>query len=248
MMSYSTIVARGPTISRAPDRLPVYKAMTYTLNISLRFLGLTAAGLGTVERGDALLQWWARKIYAAGNGEVEVRGQDHFQPGQPYVVMSNHRSLLDIPALFLAVPASLRMVLKQELTRVPIWGRALVRSGFVPIDRSDHKKAVAQLEQAKERLSRGICIWIAPEGTRSRTGEFGSFKKGGFHLARQLGVPIIPTWIRGTDEMLPPDSFMVNYNGHARVCFGPPIPTQGRGEEDISMLVDEVRQAMLALT
>lgn len=232
---------------RPASKVPLYLTMAYTMNISVRFLSASVIGRGSVARGDALLSWWAEKIFRAGNAGLSVYGREHFVAGQPYVVMSNHRSLLDIPALFLAVPGSMRMVLKEELTRVPIWGRALVASGFVPVSRKDHSRAVAQLDQAKKRLSSGVCVWIAPEGTRSRDGELGAFKKGGFHLARQLGLPIMPAWITGTESIIPPDSFVVSYDGNATVRFGAPIPTEGRSKEQVSQLADEVRASLLAL-
>jgi len=219
----------------------------YTLNISCRFLALSVAGKGSVARGDALLSWWAEKIFNAGNAGLTVDGQENFAPGQPYVVMSNHRSLLDIPALFLAVPGSMRMVLKEELTRVPIWGRALVASGFVPVNRGDRARAIAQLEKAKGLLSSGVRIWIAPEGTRSRSGELGEFKKGGFHMARQLGVPIMPAWISGTEAIIPPDSFIVNSDRTAHIRFGAPIPTDGTSADDIPALIEDVRAALQSL-
>lgn len=232
---------------RSPSVVPIWLTAAYTLKISVHFLSLGLLGKDSVELGDELLRWWGRKILAAGNVGLEVRGQEHIAPGTPYVVMSNHRSLLDIPALYMAVPSSLRMVLKEELTRIPIWGRALVASGFVPVDRGNITKARAQLDEAKKSLQRGTCIWIAPEGTRSRDGELGPFKKGGFHLARQLGIPIVPTWITGSEEIVPVDSFAVRYNKNMSIRFGAPIPTEGCEKENVQGLVERVREAMLAL-
>jgi 1-acyl-sn-glycerol-3-phosphate acyltransferase len=246
-MNAAHIIAQSPPSYRPADRIPILLGMAYTLKISAHWLTLSALGRESVTRGDELLRWWGRKIFASGNGGLSVSGRHHFEPGQPYVVMSNHRSLVDIPALFLATPGSLRMVFKQELTRVPIWGRALVASGFVPVNRGSRGKAIAQLEEAKKSLARGICIWIAPEGTRSRDGELGAFKKGGFHLAQQLGVPIIPTWIEGTEKMVPADSLRASYDQQASVTFGEPIETRGRGPGQIDGLMDEVRRAMLSM-
>ncbi len=246
-MITNSVTEQGAYIPRRPSTIPIWMTAAYTLKISLHFMSLRLMGQGSVEHTDDLLHWWGRKILAAGNVGLDVSGQEHIAPGKPFVVMSNHRSLLDIPALFLAVPSSLRMVLKEELTRIPIWGRALVLSGFVPVDRGNIERARQQLEEAKRRLERGICIWIAPEGTRSRDGQLGPFKKGGFHMARQLGVPIVPTWIDGSEEIVPVDSFDVHYNGRMSIDFGAPIPTEGVAEEDLSGLVERVREAMLAL-
>lgn len=237
------IPARAPT-RRAPSRAPLYRTMGYTLDISARFLASGLVGRGTIARADELLDGWAQRIFRSGNASLEVHGRERLEPGAPYVFMSNHRSLLDIPAMFAAVPGSLRMVLKQELCRVPVWGRALVASGFIPIDRGNTARAIQQLELAKERLHQGVSVWISPEGTRSRTGALGPFKKGGFHIARDLGVPIVPVWIEGTDTIIPPDNFVARYDGEAQVRFGPPVTTT---DVEIPALMEQVRAAMLAL-
>lgn len=239
---------RPPSVPRRTDRLPVWKTMLYTLDISARFLGRALVGTDSVEAGDRLLDGYWRRIFQSGNTSLRVSGRHHFQPGKAYVVMSNHGSLLDIPCMMGAVPGSLRMVMKQELTKVPVWGQALVASGFVPIDRKNREKAIGQLEKAKEMLAKGVSIWISPEGTRARDGLLAPFKKGGFHVALDLGVPIIPAWIDGAQDVIPPDQFVVRHDGVCTVRFGAPIATHGRTKEDLESLMDEVRSAILGLS
>ncbi|MBM4281483.1 MAG: 1-acyl-sn-glycerol-3-phosphate acyltransferase [Deltaproteobacteria bacterium] len=236
-----------PPDGRPPGRAPVFRTILYTLDISLRFLWAAARGRGSVAVGDRLIAGYWPRILRSGNAKLSVVGRENFPPGQACVVMSNHSSLLDIPALMGAVPGSVRMVTKEELTRVPIWGRALVASGFVAVDRKDRQKAIAQLEKAKDVLRQGVHVWIAPEGTRSRTGVLGPFKKGGFHLARDLGVPIVPAWIAGAHDIIPPDQFVVGYDGEIEVRFGAPIATAGVGDGELDGLREQVRLAMVAL-
>lgn len=232
---------------RPPSQVPVYKAIGYTLDISMRFLARAAVGQATHDFQRQLIDSYWRRIFEAGNARLRVSGREHLDPDTAYVVMSNHSSLLDIPALFGAFPGLLRMVTKEELTKIPIWGHALKKAGFIPINRKDRERAIAQLEIAKRNLQGGVSVWVAPEGTRSRTGELGPFKKGGFHVALGLGAPIVPTWIEGARDVLEPDGFVVHYGGDVHVCFGRPIDTAGEGPEDIEALMEEVRAAMLAL-
>jgi 1-acyl-sn-glycerol-3-phosphate acyltransferase len=224
--------------------IPVLKTALYTLDISARFLAAAAVGRGSVAVADRLLDGYWRRIFQSGNCRLIVEGREHFD-GRASVVMSNHTSLLDIPALMGAVPGSLRMVLKQELTHVPIWGPALVESGFVPVQRGAKEKAIEQLSKAEGLLAKGVHIWISPEGTRSRHGELQPFKKGGFHLARSLGAPIVPAWIEGAAIIVPPDQFTAAYDGTVTVRFGKPIETAGA---DIDALMTEVRRAMVGLS
>ena len=237
-----------PPDGRPADRRPAWRAILYTLDISLRFLGAAALGRGSIDKADRLIAGYWPRVLRAGNAKLTVVGRENFPPGQACVVMSNHSSLLDIPALMGAVPGSVRMVTKEELTRVPIWGRALVASGFIAIDRKDRQKAIAQLDKAKEVLRQGVHVWIAPEGTRSRTGVLGSFKKGGFHVACDLGAPIVPAWIEGAHDVIPPDQFVVGYDGELEVRFGPPISTAGMGKDDLEGLMEQVRLAIVALS
>lgn len=130
-------------------RMPVFKTVFYTLDISTRFLLNLVVGKGTVACADRLIDGYWRRILQSGNADLWVEGRSFFVPGQPFIVMSNHGSLLDIPALMGAVPTSLRMVLKQELTWLPVWGQALVASGFIPINRKNRAQAIAQLQKAK---------------------------------------------------------------------------------------------------
>jgi len=162
--------------------------------------------------------------------------------------MSNHASLLDIPVMMGAIPGSMRMVMKEELTRVPVWGRALVASGFVPIDRKNRAKAIGQLEKAKAMLAQGLTLWVSPEGTRARDGKLAPFKKGGFHVALDLGVPIVPAFIDGAFGIIPPDQFVVIPDGEITVRFGKPIETAGLSKEDLEHLMDDVREAILTLS
>jgi 1-acyl-sn-glycerol-3-phosphate acyltransferase len=201
-------------------------------------------GRGSIRLGDRLLDGYWRRIFQGGNARLLVEGREHFD-GRPVVVMSNHTSLLDIPALMGAIPGSMRMVLKQELTRVPIWGPALVASGFIPVERGSKEKAIEQLDEAKRIFDRGVHVWIAPEGTRSRTGELLPFKKGGFHLASKLAARIVPAWIEGASNIVPLNGFSALYDGTVVVRFGPPIDTTQTTGVDDSMA--RVRAAMLDL-
>ncbi|HEY1100689.1 MAG TPA: lysophospholipid acyltransferase family protein [Myxococcota bacterium] len=223
----------------------VAKTLFYTLDISARFLISLLFGKGTRARADALIDGYWRRIVASGNARLWAEGRQNFVAGAPYIVMSNHGSLLDIPALMGTVPGSLRMVLKEELTRVPVWGQALVASGFIPVNRKNRAKAIQQLEKAKRMLESGITVWISPEGTRARDGMLAPFKRGGFYMAIDLGVPIVPAYIDGAETILPPDQWKVLSEGDVVVRFGAPIPTEGA---DIATLQRQVRAAILELS
>lgn len=229
------------------DKLPIYKTAMWTFVYSLEVLAKAATKRLDVPEGERMLDKWTRRIFESGDATLVVEGAERLSPGRPYVILSNHTSLLDIPSIFRAVPGPVRMVAKSELKKIPFFGPAMDKMGIIFIDRGDRVRAMHQLDAAREKLAQGISVWIAPEGTRSRDGALGPFKRGGFHLALSLGVPIVPTWIEGAADCIPPDSFDCTYGGRVVVRFGEPIDTTSYGKDDLPALMAEVRQALLRL-
>jgi 1-acyl-sn-glycerol-3-phosphate acyltransferase len=218
------------------------RAFYHTLRISVPTVLDALLGRLTAARCDLRLRDWAETLVRITGTHLDVGGLMHI-PEEPCVVMSNHQSLSDIPVLYAALPAGLRlrMVTKAELFRVPIWGRAMRCAGFIPINRGDRQSAISSLEIAKGDLARGTFIWLAPEGTRSRDGSLRPLKKGGFILARDTGRPILPVMLDGSRHIAPPDDPRVRYGQRVRVVFGRPIATAGRPIEEV---MEEVRRAI----
>lgn len=144
-----------------------------TLAISFPTMLEAFAGKVTRPVCDERLARWSRAVIANARIDVEVKGRENLAPGETYLVMSNHQSHYDIPVLFYVIGPNLRMIAKKELFGVPVFGNALRAAGFVEIDRGDRNAAIRNLEQARRLLDAGTHVWIAPEGTRSPTGELG---------------------------------------------------------------------------
>lgn len=206
----------------------------------------SALGRLRPETCDARLDWWAHRILRDAKVDLVVRGREHAEGNEPFVVMSNHQSLYDIPVLFCAMPGRIRMVAKAELFKVPIWGKAMLASGFIRIDRSDRADAVASLRAGSSMLKDGTRIWIAPEGTRSPTGALGPFKSGGFRMALDTGTRILPVAIDGTRRTLPARGTAVMLGHRTVVTILPPIDPRPYGESGRKELMDAVRAAIQA--
>lgn len=219
-----------------------------TLRISVPTLIDALRGKLSAEVCDERLDWWSKQLLNEAQASLEVRGIAHRELPMglagPYVVMSNHQSLYDIPALYQSLPLRLRMVAKAELFRIPIWAQAMRAAGFVELDRSARDRAIASLERAKAALGAGTSIWIAPEGTRSVDGSLGAFKHGGFHLAVGAGARILPVSIRGTRAILPAKGAHVSTGAALRVTVHAPIDARAYGDEVSEPLVQAVRDAI----
>jgi 1-acyl-sn-glycerol-3-phosphate acyltransferase len=203
-------------------------AMWKTLAISAPTVAEAAIGRLKPEVCDARLASWARALIDRADVQLDVHGLENVPRDRAYVVMSNHQSHFDIPILFCVWPGRLRMVAKIELFKVPIWGRAMLAAGFVPIDRSGSQEARGQaraaLDQAGKALASGTNIWIAPEGTRSPDGRLGKFKKGGFRLAAETRTPIVPIALDGSMDIVPKKTRIIHRGVKVRVTIGAPIP------------------------
>jgi 1-acyl-sn-glycerol-3-phosphate acyltransferase len=186
---------------------------------------------------------WCRMIALTAGARVRVHGAQHIQRGASYVFLSTHQSYMDIPAMLGYLPAQLRIAAKKSLFRIPFMGWHLTRAGHIPIDRSSTQNAVASMQKAADYLRNGICAFVFPEGTRSRDGYLHRFKKGGFKLAIQANVPIIPITIIGSRQVLPPDEIIFR-PGPIDMYVDAPIPTTGLTDEDLEALIQTVYDRM----
>jgi 1-acyl-sn-glycerol-3-phosphate acyltransferase len=218
-----------------------------TLAISAPTVVDSLRGRLTMERCDARLRSWAKRLLDQACVSRIVLHPERAAVDEVFVVMSNHRSLYDVPLLFESFPRTLRMVTKTELFRVPVWGAAMHQAGFIELDRKNRTRARQGIERAKEKLAQGINVWIAPEGTRSRTGELGEFKSGGFRLALATGLRILPVAIRGTEKVLPADGVLVHRGASVELEFGDPIDPAAFGETARAELTETVRNAIQAM-
>jgi len=193
---------------------------------------------------DGWMQLWAKKITHTVRLHYTVHNSHlmDFSQKRNYIIMSNHSSHYDIPLIVLSVPGSVRMLTKQELRRIPIWGPSLTRAEFVYIDRHNREQAIRDLDNAKEKLTSGIRLWIAPEGTRSRTGKMQAFKKGGFMLAIQTGAIIVPVGIRGANQVLPAKTWQFHLNENVEVTIGEPVDASQYTIENRNALMQVVEQ------
>jgi len=210
-------------------------------------LATAAIGLSVVDQGGDrtyhLGRFWSRLNLRVIRTSVTVVGKEHVVPGSPYVAMANHSSHVDIWAVYAALPLQIRWVMKQELRKVPIFGLACDRMGHLYVQRGNSESARESMARAAQAIRRGTTVVFFPEGTRSLDGQLGRFKTGGFRLALQAQVPVLPVAIQGTRTVLPPKEWR-HQPGRVRVAIGQPIATAGRDEADLQELVRQTRKAI----
>lgn len=193
--------------------------------------------------GDRVLDLakaWSGWVTSFAGVTIVVDNRAHLVPEQPYVFMANHASTLDIWAMFIVVPRRIRMIAKQQLGRIPLLGWVMWAGRFIFIDRQNGVAARRSIDLAGQRIHNGDSVLLFPEGTRTRDGTLGPFKKGGFHLAVKAGVPIVPVALKGTRVLMPRGSLLLR-SGTIKAIIGEPVPTQGLSDEERAALHDRVR-------
>jgi 1-acyl-sn-glycerol-3-phosphate acyltransferase len=158
--------------------------------------------------------------------------------------MANHQSNCDPPALLAILPPVLVMV-KKEFFRIPILGAGMLARGFIPVDRRNRGQALEAVEKGVQALKAGKSFLVYPEGTRSPDGRLQSFKKGVFVMALKAGAPIVPISVSGSNKIMPKGKFVMRPGG-VRITFHEPILTEGSTIEDRQVIIERVRQAILA--
>jgi 1-acyl-sn-glycerol-3-phosphate acyltransferase len=192
--------------------------------------------LGTLSIGSSLFQKsgffahhcaraWAWLILATTGVDVEVRGVERLEPGRTYIFVSNHQSIYDIPIIFWNIPWQLRIIAKESLGRFPFLGWHLSRTGHLLVDRK-RPDPLGILKRWKGLVSQGLSLIVFPEGTRSADGRVGRFKGGGFLLAIQAGLPLVPLSVSGSRHVMLKNRLMT-CPGHVDLVVHEPVPTEG---------------------
>ena len=174
---------------------------------------------------------------------VGIKGREKISPRTSYIFLSNHQGNFDGPVLFHAIPQDWKALIKKEMMGLPVLSLAMKQAQFVPIDRMNPKKARMAIETGTRLLKEGHSFIAFPEGTRSRDGRLGEFKKGAFIMAIKAQVPVLPVTILNSARVQPPGDYGI-HSGRIDVVFHDPIPTLGMGIEDRERLVQRTREAI----
>lgn len=214
------------------------------------FLALIALAIAPFDRkGDTvhgMARLWARTILACAGVSVSLEGTESLG-APPFLFMSNHSSGLDIPVLLAAMPLPFKFVAKRELFRIPLFGWAIKKAGYISIDRENPREALKAIEEAVSKLAEGTSVLIFPEGTRSKDGHLLPFMKGAFSLAARAGAPIIPLAMVGTYNLQPPGHAVPRAKGRVEIRMGKPIPIEGKGLSYKAELMEKVRRSIEGL-
>jgi 1-acyl-sn-glycerol-3-phosphate acyltransferase len=197
-------------------------------------------------RLEGLIKTCCRLVLFVSGVRFRVRGRENVEAGRRYVVMMNHVNIFDPLIFYAAFPGPARGIEEESHFRWPLYGTILRLIGMIPIDRKNSSKARESIKQAADlvRSRNEFSIGILPEGTRTLDGKLGPFKRGGFHLALETGLDILPIVQKGGYRIIHKGSLLIR-PGRVDLTIEPPVPVSGLGKEATGELTDRVRDIFL---
>jgi len=193
----------------------------------------------------SMARFYSRTVLALCGVELIVEGADRVDFKRNHVVVANHASMFDIPAVVAGLPGDVRIVYKKELERIPVFGWGLRYGGtYIAIDRQNRHEAIHGLEEAAAKITRGGSVLMFGEGTRTPDGKLHPFKRGAFNLAARAGVPVVPLTINGSFKIMPKGSLRI-HPGTITLGVETPIETHASNGRSAELeMRDEVRAAI----
>lgn len=173
-----------------------------------------------------LIAWsrvWINIFLVLAGCPLRVKGKENFKPGENYIVLCNHNSLMDVPISSPSIPGGNKTIAKIEMSRIPIFG-PLYRSGSVLVDRKSDASRKESIVKMRQVLELGLHMCIYPEGTRNKTKDpMKTFHRGAFSLSLDTGKRIIPGVIFNTKRVLPATKTFYCIPHHLAIHFLPPV-------------------------
>ena len=184
---------------------------------------------------------WSRLFCIFTLCPVKVIGTERLDKKQSYIFISNHQGMYDIFLIYGHIGQPIKWVMKQSLRKIPFVGLACEKAGFIFVDNSSPQAAARTIRQAEEKLKDGASIAIFPEGSRTRTGKMGVFKKGAYQMALDLKLPIVPITINGSYNVMPINSYRINPQ-KLEMIIHDPIPVDEIQVENLREVAVKVRE------
>ncbi len=196
---------------------------------------------------EAVLKFSCRLVLLLCGIRTKWDGLEHFDPGRQYLIMMNHVNFLDTFVFYARFPGRARALEEESHFSWPLYGAMLRRIGMIPINRRQPAQALKNLEKSADLILKvpGQSIVIMPEGTRSRDGRLGPFKRGGFLLALQTGLEILPVVQQGAHDINRKGSLLIN-PGRVKLEILAPIATREHSRRDLDKLLEKTRKAFLS--
>ena len=183
---------------------------------------------------------WSKVIVRVLFLPIEVEGRENIDPNASYVFVSNHQGAFDIFLIYGYLNKNFKWLMKYQLFKIPFVGATCRAARHIPVDKRSPRKIKETYDKARDFLKDGMSVVLFPEGARSFTGHMARFKRGGFLLADELQLPVVPLTINGSFDVMPRTSDMHFAVRHPlKLTIHKPIYPKGSGDENVKALMEE---------
>ncbi len=190
-----------------------------------------------------IAQHWSGILLKIVGIKIELVGIEYLDNNLSYIYVANHSSLFDIPVMLFSLKDNARIMYKEELEKIPIFGYGLKKSPFISIVRTDPRNAMTAVDAAAKSIRDGDSVIIFPEGTRSEDGTLGTFKRGAFLIAAKSGKTIVPVTLIGSSKILPKGKKIFS-KGTVKMIINKPIENQSDSKETQLELMKVIKSIM----
>lgn len=186
-----------------------------------------------------IMRFWARTIFLMLGKRLRVTGIEHIEKGKSYILLANHASLFDIMAILSFYPG-VSWFGREYLLRVPLFGRVLKLTHYVPMKSGDMKNTKEMLSHLVQKSS-AQTIAIFPEGTRTSDGNINRFRKGFVHILKATEMSVLPVTLNGFFLLKPKNRFTINFESKVDVVIHKPIEWGEFAEQDDHAILNRVK-------
>ena len=182
---------------------------------------------------------WSNAMCFISFVKIRTIGHSLYDRNKSYIFVANHQSIYDIWLIYGWIDTPFKWIMKKEIRKIPFVGKACDSAGHIFADRSNAVRAKHSIDEAKVRLEKGASVVIFPEGTRTKNGLLGRFKKGAFMIAADLHLPVVPITIRGAYDVLPANSCYIK-PGTIEMVVHEPISTENLTYENLPEFINKI--------
>lgn len=186
-----------------------------------------------------MFRTWARSVFLIMGKRIEIQGKENFSRDEKYILVANHASLFDIVAIMSFYP-EVAWFGHERLLKVPIFGRFLRLTGYVPFREPTITNTRHMLEQLKERAGTGS-VALFPEGTRTLDGRINPFFRGFIYLMKTREIGILPVTLTGFYGLKPKNRFYIDFGSKLNIYIHKPIPRENLINKSDTEIIDAVR-------
>lgn len=193
----------------------------YTFTAIMVICGLSAIVFNSTDGLRRVIRLWGNGILRIMGKKLHLRGTEHIEKGKNYILLTNHASIYDIPAVLAFYPR-VSWLGRSYLLKFPVFGTFLRKTDYIPIDPGnieESKKALEQLTQKSENLT----VAIFPEGTRTLDGNLQRFRKGFLYLLKNADIDILPVTLNGFFSLKPKNRFHIDLNTKVGAVIHRPV-------------------------